>query len=84
MAYENEINRTNLATYKEDCKKGLILEVDLEYPKELHDLHNDNPQGPESVTVTENMLSEYCQRIKKKYIISIGQVHKLIPTLRKL
>ena len=23
--------------------KGLILEVDLKYPKELHDLHNDYP-----------------------------------------
>ena len=27
------------------------------------------------------MLSEYCQRIKEKYNISIGQVYKLIPTL---
>ena len=24
-----------------------ILEVDLEYPKELHDLHNDYPLAPE-------------------------------------
>ena len=72
---EKEINRINLATYKEDGKKGLILEVDPEYPKELNNLHND-------YTVNENMLSEYCQRIKKKYNISIGHVHKLIPTLR--
>jgi len=27
------------------------------------------------------MLSEYCQKIKNKYNISIGQVQKLIPTL---
>ena len=27
------------------------------------------------------MLSEYCQRIKEKYNIPIGQVYKLIPTL---
>jgi len=26
-----------------------ILEVDLEYPKELHDLHNDYPLAPESL-----------------------------------
>jgi len=38
---QNEINKTNLAKYAEDSKTGLILEVDLEYPKELHDLHND-------------------------------------------
>ena len=78
---EKQINKINLATYKEDSKKGLILEVDLEYPRELHDLHNDYPLGPEKVKVTENMLSNYCKKIKEKYNISIGQVHKLIPTL---
>ena len=45
----------DLAKYEDDSKKGLILEVDLEYPKELYDLHNDYPLGPEQVTVTENM-----------------------------
>ncbi|XP_060072716.1 uncharacterized protein LOC132552555 [Ylistrum balloti] len=28
-----------------------ILEVDLEYPKDLHDLHNDYPLAPESLKV---------------------------------
>ena len=40
---EKQIEGLNLTKYKEDSKKGLILEVDLEYPKELHDLHNDYP-----------------------------------------
>ena len=31
--------------------KSCTLEVDLEYPKELHDLHNDYPLAPESVVV---------------------------------
>ena len=29
---ENEIEKLNLLKYTEDGKKGLILEVDLEYP----------------------------------------------------
>jgi len=29
------------------------------------------------------MLSDYCKRIRDKFHISIGQVHKLIPTLNK-
>ena len=67
--------------YKEDSKKGLILEVDLEYPEGLHNLHNDYPIGPEKIKVTKNMLSEYCKNIAEKYKISTGLVHKLIPTL---
>ncbi|XP_068738994.1 uncharacterized protein [Montipora capricornis] len=78
---EKQINNINLSKYNENCKKGLILEVDLAYPEELHNLHNDYPLAPEKIKVTENMLSEYCKNIAKKYKISIGLVHKLIPTL---
>ena len=80
---QKQIDKTNLALYKEDSKKGLIAEVDLEYPNELHNRHNDYPLAPEKVKVTENMLSDYCNIIAKKYNISTGLVHKLIPTLNK-
>ena len=78
---EKQIDNIDLAKYKEDSNTGLILEVDLAYPEELHHLHNDYPLAPEKVKVTENMLSGYCKNIKKKYKISTGLVHKLIPTL---
>ena len=60
---------------------GKIYEVDLEYPDELHHLHNDYPCTAEKIKVTDEMLSDYCKRIKNKYNISSGNVHKLIPTL---
>ena len=63
-------------------QKELILEVDLEYPRELHNLHNDHPVAPEKAKVSKNMLSGYCKKIAKKYKISIGEVNKLIPTLK--
>ena len=78
---QKQIEKINLGKYTGNSKKGLILEVDLEYPKELHDLHNDYPLGPEKVKVTEDMLSDYCKKIQKKFNISTGLVHKLIPTL---
>ena len=78
---EKEISKTNLGLYTEDSKKGLILEVDLEYPNELHDLHNYYPLAAEKIKVSKDMLSSYCQKIAEKYNISTGLVHKLIPTL---
>ena len=79
---EKQINNLDLAKYKENSKKGLILEVDLEYPKELHNLHNGYPLAAERVCVTKDMLSEYCKKIAAKYNISTGLVSKLVPTLK--
>ena len=80
---QKQINKIDLAKYKEDSEKGLILEVDLIYPKELHDLHNDYPLAAEKITVTKEMLSPYCEEIRDKFKISTGLVQKLIPTLSK-
>ena len=79
---DKEISKTNLGRYELDSKEGLILEVDLEYPKELYDLHNDYPIAPEKVKVSNDMLPAYCKKITKKYNISTGLVRKFIPTLR--
>ena len=78
---KQQIKNINWKTVPKDNKIGYLLEVDLEYPNELHDLHNDYPCAAEQIKVAPNMLSEYCQRIAEKFGITSGQVKKLIPTL---
>ena len=79
---EKQISKLDLAKYNENSKKGLILEVDLEYPNKLHNLHNDYPLAAERVCVNKDMLCGYCKKIATKYNISTGLVQKLIPTLK--
>ena len=43
-----------------------ILEVDLEYPKSLHDLHSDYPLAPEQIEVDKLIPNLWN---KKKYVI---------------
>ena len=60
---------------------GYISEVDLQYPKELHELHNDYPLAPKKLAVANDILSNYCKIIADKYEIKVGDVKKLIPNL---
>ena len=57
----------------------VFLEVDLEYPKELHQLYNDYPLAPDKIEIKEEMLSNYQLQIADFYDIPIGNVKKLVP-----
>ena len=48
-------------------KEGYFIECDLEYPKELHDLHNDYPLAPEKLIVQDDWLSLFCKNLKEKF-----------------
>lgn len=57
----------------DDAKHGYLIEVDLKYPKKLHDLHNDYPLCAEHM-IPQNSNSKQPKLIlnlndKKKYVL---------------
>ena len=75
------VDNFDVNSVSEKSPIGYILEVDLEYPDELHVLHNDYPLAPEKLAIPYDMLSDYCKKIADEYGIKVGDVMKLIPNL---
>ena len=71
----------DLSSISEKSQIGYFLEVDLEYPDKLHELHNDYSLAPEKLVVSSVMLSKCCKEIADMYEIKVGDVKKLIPNL---
>ena len=49
----NILNEEFIKNYNKNDKKGYILEVDVKYPKKLHDLHSDLPFLPERMEINK-------------------------------
>ena len=75
------IDEFDVMSINEKSDIGYILEVDSEYPKELHELYNDYPLALEKLAVSSDMLSKYCKNVADKYGIKVGDAKKLIPNL---
>ena len=63
---------------------GCILEVDLEYPEDLHDVHNEYPLAPESLKIGRvNKLIPNLQN-KTKYVIHYKNLQQYLSLGMKL
>ena len=69
----------DLNKYTSNSSKGWILEVDLEYSKELRELDNDYPLAPDKMQIKREMLYDYQLNIADHHNIPIGNVKNLVP-----
>ena len=70
----NDISINDIMNYNEDTDNiAYVLEVDLEYPNELHDLHNDYPLACERHQPKGDNCSKLCGTFydKNDYIVHI-------------
>ena len=67
-----------IKNYDENSNKGYFLEVDIDYPKELFNLHKDFPFLPESkkVNKVEKLICDI--EDKKKYVIHIRALKQAV------
>ena len=75
------VDEFDVNSINEKSDTEYFLEIDLEYPNELHELHNDYLLAPEQLTVTNDVLSAYSKKIFDEYDIKVGNVKKFIPNL---
>ena len=74
----NEINEEIIKNYNENDNKGYIFEVDVRYPKKLHDLHSDLLFLPERIEINK------CKKLicnlssKKKYVIRVNSLKQAL------
>ena len=55
---QREISYFCLNCISENSSTGYILEIDLGYPSEFHELHNVYPLALEKLEINQNMLSK--------------------------
>ncbi|CAL1293464.1 unnamed protein product [Larinioides sclopetarius] len=78
----DEIPQQEILQHPDDATTGYILEVDLEYPSELHDFHNSYPLAPERINITPDNLSPTALEILSEMNTRpAAKSEKLVPNL---
>ena len=73
-----EIDKKFIKNYDEDSDKRYILEVDVKYPRKLHDLHSGLPFLPKRMKI-EKCKKLVCNlRKKKKYVVHIRSLKQAL------
>ena len=78
------IDEEFIRNYDEDNDKGYILEVDVKYPKKLHDLHSDLSFLPERMKIDDCNKLVCNLRKKKKSVVHIRSLKQALDHRLKL
>ena len=74
----NIINEEFIKNYNGNDKKGYIFEVDIKYPKKLHDLHSDLPFLPERMEINKYKKLVCNLFNKKNYVVHINSLKQAL------
>ena len=74
----SRINEEFIKNYNENSNKGYILEVDVKYPKKLHDLHSDLPFLPRRIKIDKCKKLVCNLQNKKKYVVHIKSLKQAL------
>ena len=74
----SKINEKFIKNYYENSEKGYILEVDVKYPKELHDLHSDLPFLPKKMKIDKCKKLVCDLHNKKKYVVHLNSLKQAL------
>ena len=74
----SRINEEFIKNYNENSSKGYIIEVDVKYPKKLHDLHSDLPFLPKRMTIDKCKKLVCNLQNKKKYVVHIKSLKQAL------
>ena len=74
----SKIDEKFIKNYDEDSDKGYIFEVDVKYPRRLHDLHSDLPFLPKRMKIDKCKKLVCNLRNKKKYIVHIRSLKQAL------
>ena len=80
----SEINEEFMKNYDENNDKGYILEVDVKYPRKLHELHSDLPFLPKRMKIDKYKKLVCNLRNKKKYVVQIKSLKQALKHKLKL
>ena len=74
----SKIDEKFIKNYDEDSNKGYIFEVDVKYPRRLHDLHSDLPFLPKRMKIDKCKKLVCNLRNKKKYVVHIRSLKQAL------